>query len=456
MNQPLPEIRYEPTEGLTYNPNEAKYWTRSALQPEIDRTFDLCNGCRLCFKYCESFPILFTAIEKAGDVRRLHPSIGDNVIDACFQCKQCYTQCPYTEAEGHAFKLDMPRLLLRANAVRRRERGIPLRERMLTNPDTLGRIGTALPMLANAATRSRTHRVLMEHAAGIHRDARLPEFATETFSAWIRRTEGTDEPPGGTHNVVLHPTCYVQWNKPEIGHAAHRVLRHNDCHVATPGLQCCGMPALDSGDIDAAKAAARASVETLAPWVERGFAVAVVNPTCSMTIRQEHPELLNDPAEPALYTAALMVAAATRDLGEYLFQQRQAGHFNEDFKSTPAGPVAYHAPCHLRAQNIGFRGRDLMRRIPGVTPTLVAECCGHDGTWAIKTEHHAASLQNGRRAFEGMAEADAEVWTTECPLAALQFEQACGRQPLHPVEVLDRAYRSDGFPTPVPAKDTSA
>ena len=97
-----------------------------------------------------------------------------------------------------------------------------------------------------------------------------------------------------------------------------------------------------------------------------------------------------------------------------------------------------------------------MRRIPGVTPTLVAECCGHDGTWAIKTEHHAASLENGRRAFDGMAEVDAEVWTTECPLAALQFEQACRRQPLHPVEVLDRAYRADGFPTPVPDKDTPA
>lgn len=456
MSDELPEIRYTPTDGLTYNPNEAKYWSREALQPELDRAYDLCNGCRLCFKYCESFPILFQAVDEAGDVRRLRPVITDQVIDACFQCKQCYTQCPYTEAEGHEFKLDFPRLLMRANAIRRREHGVPLRERLLADPDTLGKVGTMLPMLANTANRSRAHRVLMEHAAGIHRDARLPEFASETFSAWVSRTQGAEVTPDGTHKVVLHPTCFVQWNKPTIGQAAHRVLRHNDCQVATPGIACCGMPALDSGDIPRAQQAAKATVERLAPWVERGYQVAVVNPTCSLMIRQEYPDLLDSREHPALHTQALMVAAATKDLGEYLHHQRLAGHFKDDFQSTPAGPVAYHAPCHLRAQNIGFRGRDLMRRIPGVQPKLVAECCGHDGTWALKTEHHAASLAYGARAFEGMGEAGAETWTTECPLAALQFAQACGREPMHPVEVLDRAYRPDGFPTRVPPKEQDA
>jgi hypothetical protein len=79
------EIRYTPTDGLTYNPNEAKYWDRAALQPEIDRTFDLCNGCRLCFKFCQSFPLLFDAMDEAGDVRKLGADTLDHVIDECFQ-----------------------------------------------------------------------------------------------------------------------------------------------------------------------------------------------------------------------------------------------------------------------------------------------------------------------------------------------------------------------------------
>ena len=84
-------------------------------------------------------------------------------------------------------------------------------------------------------------------------------------------------------------------------------------------------------------------------------------------------------------------SASVRDISEFLFELRKAGHFKEDFKSTPDGPVAYHAPCHLRKQQVGFRGRDLMRRIPGVKPKLVQECCGHDGTWAMKTEYFELS-----------------------------------------------------------------
>ncbi len=447
----LPDIRYAPTEGLTYNPNEAKYWDRGALQPEIDRAFDLCNGCRMCFKFCQSFPTLFDAVDQAGDVRTLPRAKVDQVIDECFQCKLCYTQCPYTEAEGHEFKLDFPRLLMRANAIRRRERGIPVRERILADPDTLGRVGTFLPMLANTANRVHPHRVLMEKALGIHRDKLLPDFAGEPFPNWIRRElDGLIETADGHHKVVLFATCFVNWNKPKIGQAAFRVLRHNECRVASPDIRCCGMPALDGGDVARAQAAARDNVTALLPWVDQGYAIAVINPTCSLMLKEEYPELLASDARPDLRDGARRIAAATRDLGEYLFERRQAGEFKEDFKSTPNGPVAYHAPCHLRKQNVGFRGRDLMRRIPGVKPRLVAECCGHDGTWAMKKEYFALSLKNGQRAFDGMKDAEAEVWTTECPLAAVQFTQACGTEPLHPVEVLDRAYRADGFATPVP------
>ena len=467
MNPPtdaphLPDIRYAPTDGLTYNPNDPTYWDRAALQGEVDRTFDLCNGCRLCFKFCQSFPTLFDAVETCGDVRHLPEEKVEQVIDECFQCKLCYTQCPYTEAEGHEFKLDFPRLIQRANAVRRKERGVPLREKMLADPDTLGKIGTFLPMLANTANTLAPHRVLMEKVLGIHRDKLLPTFAGETFPDWVARelhgaaatADGGDASGGG--KVFLYATCFVNWNKPQIGQAAFRVLRHNDCKVAAAGTACCGMPALDGGDIEAAKKAARANVRQLLPWVDQGYAVAAINPTCSLMMKEEYPELLDDPADPELAAAARRVAAATRDLGEYLFERRQAGAFREDFKSTPGGAVAYHAPCHLRKQNVGFRGRDLMRRIPDVKPRLVAECCGHDGTWAMKTEYFELSLKNGQRAFDGMKEAEAEVWTTECPLAAVQFQQACGREPLHPIEVLDRAYRADGFATPVAPKSSDS
>ena len=314
---------------------------------------------------------------------------------------------------------------------------------------------TLVPALANWGNTFKLNRVVMEKVAGIHRDKLLPNFVSPTFETWFRnQAEGAEETVDGTHPVVLFGTCFTNYNRPELGKAALRVLRHNDCKVACPSLNCCGMPALDSGDLDLARSKARRNVELLLPWVDRGYTVAVVNPTCSLMIRQEYPELLDDPANRTLAVAAKKIADATRDVSEYLFELRKEGHFKEDFKSTPNGPVAYHAPCHLRMQSIGFRGRDLMRRIPGVKPKLTAECCGHDGTWAMKTEYFKLALKNGAKSFDGMREAEAEVWASDCPLAAVQFQQACGREVLHPLEVLDRAYREDGFPHRVPADET--
>ena len=454
----LPDIRFQPTDGLTYNPNEPLYWDRAALQKELDRSFELCHSCRMCFKYCQSFPTLFTAVDTHGDVRRIPEATHRRVVDECFQCKLCYTQCPYTEKENHPFKLDFPRLMMRAKALARRKDGIPLRDRMLADPDRLGRIGTLLPALANWGNSVRPNRVVMEVLSGIHRDKLLPRFASPTFDEWFRRRNGgAEETPDGQHPVVLFATCFVTYNNPAIGMAATEVLRHNGCRIACPAVECCGMPALDAGDVELARRKARGNVLALLPYVERGYRVAVINPTCSLMIKEEVPLILDDPADRPLAEAARKVAAATRDLSEYLWELRAEGHFKEDFRSTPAGNVAYHAPCHLRLQNIGFRGRDLIRRIPGAKPRLVAECCGHDGTWAMKEEYFQLALRNGEKAFEGMREAEAEVWSTDCPLAALQFEQACGRKALHPVEVLERAYREDGFPQKVegPAPGTS-
>lgn len=439
-------IRYAPTDGLTYNPNEPKYWDKEALDKELFRAFDLCNGCRLCFRFCQSFPILFEAVDTHGDVRQIPKAKTHEIIDTCFQCKLCYVNCPYTEAESHEFKLDFPRLMLRANAQRRREEGVPWRERLLGNPDLLGKFGTLTPALANWANTLRPNRLVLEKGLGVHRDKLLPKFERPTFEVWFRQqTGGAEETADGTHPVVLFVTCFGNYNKPALGKAAYTVLRHNDCRVACPTLNCCGMPALDGGDVDFARRQARQNVAQLLPYVERGYDIAVVNPTCSLMLKQEYPELLHIPGDVRITEAARQVAAATRDISEYLFGLRREGHFREDFQSTPGGPVAYHAPCHLRMQNIGFRGRDLMRRIPGVQPKLVAECSGHDGTWAMKQENFDLALKNGQRAFDGMRNAEAELWVTDCPLAAVQFEQACGKAALHPVEVLERAYRADGF-----------
>jgi len=439
-------ISYRPTEGLTYDPAQPAYWDARLLAGEVTRVFEVCHGCRMCFKFCDSFPTLFALLDERheGDVRRLGEADVAAVMDACFQCKLCEVQCPYTPRDGHEYQLDFPRLVHRYRAVRARAGGVGLRDRLLADPDGAGRLARASLGLANAASRVPAGRWLVERTLGIHRKKLLPPFAASTFERWARRT-GRLRGPGT--ETVLFQTCYVQNNEPAIGRDTVEVLERNGVTVAcVEGLRCCGMPAWEHGDLETLRRNARANLDALAPHVEAGARVLAINPTCGLMLRREYPDLL----EGADRARARALAARVQDPGEFLWSIRREPRFSRDFKTTPGARVAYHAPCHLRAQAVGFKGRDLLRLIPGVTPQTVMECSGHDGTYAMKVESFEASRRIGERAFAGMAQAGAAVWVTECPLAAIQFQQHAGVKAMHPMSVLARAYRADGFPTPAP------
>jgi Fe-S oxidoreductase len=437
-------ISYQPTPGLTYDPSDERYWDPAALDGEVRRTFEICHGCRLCFKYCDSFPRLFQLLDQRcdGDVHRITERDTAHVMDACFQCKLCEVQCPYTQRDGHEFQLDFPKLVHRWRGVRARGRPRSLRQRVLNDPDAAGKMARLSLGMANAANRSRPLRVLMEKTLGIHRDKKLPEFAAEAFDAWAEKDGYVWPEPGG--EAVLFQTCFVQHNEPEIGRDALFVLRKNGVDVrVVRGLACCGMPAWEQGDLASLRRQARQDLDLLLPYVERGAKVLVVNPTCSMMMRREWPHLVDGDDR----ARAQRLAASVMDVSEFLWSIRNEPRFSVDFKSSPpGGKVAYHAPCHLRAQAIGFKGRDLVRKIPGVTlVATVMECCGHDGTFAMTVEGFEPSQRIGKKAFDAMAAAEAQVWITDCPLAALQFDQHAGKKPLHPVSLLARAYRGEGF-----------
>lgn len=435
-------ISYMPTGGLSYDPLDEKYWDREGLAGEIARIFELCHGCRLCFKYCDTFPDLFRLIDgsKAGDVSKITSVETGQLLDTCFQCKLCEVNCPYTPRDGHAYQVDFPKLVHRYRAQRACLHGVPMRDRFLADPDRAGKLARASFGLANFANRLKPARWAMEKVLGVHRHKLLPEFAPRSFENWAMKTGRIAR--SASCEAVLFPTCFVEHNAPEIGRDTLEVFEKNRVDIqCARGLCCCGMPAWEKGDLESVQKQARQNLQVLSPFVERGAKVIVINPTCSMMFRREYPQLVA--AEDR--AAAAKVAERIVDPSEFLWSIRNEGRFNADFKSTPGGRVACHAPCHLRAQAIGFRSRDLLKKIPGVQPVLVQECCGHDGTFAMTLKGFEPSKRIGRKAFEEMKEADADLWSSECPLAALQFQQHAGVKPLHPMSILARAYREDGF-----------
>jgi len=127
------------------------------------------------------------------------------------------------------------------------------------------------------------------------------------------------------------------------------------------------------------------------------------------------------------------------DVHEYLWKLNEKGKFNKDFKVS-MGSIAYHIPCHLKSLNVGYRAVALMRLIPNTRVKIIERCSGHDGTFGVKKQTFDMAYRVGSRLFEDIKTSGADLVVSDCPLASNQIELGTGIKPLHPIEVLYRAY----------------
>ena len=162
----------------------------------------------------------------------------------------------------------------------------------------------------------------------------------------------------------------------------------------------------------------------------------VPGPTCSYMLKREYPMMIEG-------EAVQKVAAKTMDICEYLMRLHNEGKLVTSFAKR-MGRIAYQIPCHLRAQNIGYKSRDLMQLIPGTTVRLIEKCSAIDGTWGLKQQYFDLSLKVAAPLLREIRDGQPDLIVSDCPLAGLQIQQGIGQKPLHPVQILERAYRLEG------------
>lgn len=428
----------------TYDPFHPNYFVESDLRDELTRVYDLCHGCRLCFKFCTAFPTLFEMIDEFDDqdAARLTPAQQDQVVDECFNCKLCYVNCPYIPGQSE-WNLDFPRLMLRAEQVNHRNRRRSVSQRLtdqaLGRTDLAGKVNTTAAPLVNKAigTPGSSSRRLLQRVAGIAADRILPPYTKTRFSTWFRgRTGKAENKVGGVQaKVALFPTCIVEYQNPAIGHDVVKVYERNGVECSLPeGQQCCGAPWLHSGDVEQFVKQGRKNVKLLADAVRDGRDIVVPQPTCSYVLKKDYVDYIGGPD-------AELVATHTYDAAEYLWKLRKGDDttIDETFDGNVPDAVTYHAPCHLRAQNIGYRSRDLMK-LTGTKVSLVAECSAIDGTWGYRAEHYETSRQVAQKMAAAIEAAGNDAVTGDCSLANGGILQETGKQPSHPLQFLARAY----------------
>jgi glycerol-3-phosphate dehydrogenase subunit C len=415
-----------------------RFWDARDLEQETRRVFEICHGCRMCVNYCGSFPDMFGRVDRdietkgATGAEALGAADFTSVTDLCWQCKLCYIKCPYTADEGHPWVVDVPRLLTRHKAHLAQRNGVTLQDKVLGEPQALGALASGpLAPLANFVNANRLVRKVNEKILGISASFPVPTFATESFEKWLAHHEPLPR-AGKEGTVAMFSTCTGDYNSPAIPANAVRVLEQNGYRVVRPRQTCCGLPNLDGGDIASATEKAKLNVASLYAEIQAGRKVVVVQPSCSYTIKKEYPELLGT-------AEARAVAANTLDIMEFLDGLRKTKTLDREFQQG-LGKVAYHAPCHLRAQKIGFPGARLLGLLPDTEVEVVEQCSAVDGTWGMKTQHYAMGRKYAQKLVRGVEAVEAALVVSDCPLSALRIQKENERPVIHPVEALARGY----------------
>ncbi len=420
------------------------FYDGPALEKELERVFDICHGCRRCFSLCQAFPTLFDTIDASatGELDSVDKRAYWKVVDHCYLCDMCYmTKCPYVPP--HPWNVDFPHLMLRAKAVKLRDKGSSFRDRLLTSTDRVGTFAgiPVVTQIVNAANSSTLGRTLLDKALGVHRQAPLPKYHSRSARQQLRVMPEAKTAPQATGEtsgrVVLFATCYANRNEPRLATDLAAVFAHNGIElVLAEKERCCGMPKLELGDLEAVARLKEENIPQLLRLVEQGYDIVAPIPSCVLMFKQELPLMFPQDA------GVQRVRSRIFDPFEYLMLRHKAGLLRTDFKER-IGKVSYHVPCHLRVQNIGLKTRDVLRLVPGTTVEVIERCSGHDGTYAVKSEFREASLKIGRPVVQKVATGESDYYSSDCPMAGHQIQSGLpdrNREPTPPMQLLRLAY----------------
>jgi FAD/FMN-containing dehydrogenase/Fe-S oxidoreductase len=386
-----------------------------------DRSFtgnlEQCNGCGGCLKQsgmmCPTFIATHDEVMstrgRANIIRaalenptRGHDPLVSAELDAaltnCLSCKGCTPECPS----------NVNLALLKAEMLHARWRrdGLPLRERILSNIDLLGKFGCVMPRLTNRLLGSKAIRAALENIVGISAQRSLPHYATVRFDRWFERREVSmprgfskkkngKAPPQKRGRVILWDDTFVRYHEPHIGIAAMKVLEALGFEVAlVKKRRCCGRPAFSQGNLETAARLAKHNVAQLSILSGQLCDVPIIflEPSCWSMFVDDFRELKIENAQ-NIAARCFLFEKFVEDLLE---QQPDALCFNER-----AETILIHPHCHAKSVLDPAFMRRLVERLPGRKGTVLdTACCGMAGAFGALAEKYDLSVRVAQRLLD--------------------------------------------------------
>ncbi|WP_067466257.1 FAD-binding and (Fe-S)-binding domain-containing protein [Actinomadura macra] len=348
-------------------------------------------------------------------------------LDLCLSCKACASDCP-VNVDMATYKAEF---LHRHYAGRRR----PMAHYSMGWLPLWSRLATAVPgtsRLVNAALAREPVARAVKRAAGVEPRRQMIRFADRTLRAWFRGPHGGPR-PGRSGTVVLWPDTFTEYHSPEVGRAAVEVLEALGYRVLIPpGGVCCGLTWHSTGQLGVTRRVLKRTLDILAPALDAGLPIVGLEPSCTVMLRNEAPELLPDDPR------ARRLGDVTVTLAELV-----AGHDGDwPFGTLDAAAVA-QVHCHQEAKGSYAPDLAVLARLGVDTDVIGAGCCGLAGNFGFEPGHWDVSQSCAERElFPKVRGADGELVLADGFSCRTQVAQGTGHQALHLAQVLQRALAS--------------
>ena len=443
---------YQPHEnlklGADYNsPHPPTHFHFPDDQGSLDKALQRCVGIGACRKkdtgtMCPSYQVTFEEKHSTrGRTHLLWEMLQGEVLkggwrndevkeslDLCLACKGCKGECP-VNVDVATYKSEFL-----AHYYARRPR--PLNHYAFGMMDKWARLASSAPGLVNAINASPLGRVA-KSVFHVSSSREIPKFAQETFVSWLKKQPRRDGPRG---EVVLFADTWNNYLHPHVSLAAYEVLQHAGFTVSVPqsrGHLCCGRPLYDFGLLGTAKKYLHRVLERLAPQVNAGLPVIMLEPSCATVFRDELRNLLPH------HGVGQRLRRQTFTLSGFL-QTEVPGY---EPPKLPGRKVLLHGHCHHKAM-LNFPDEEaLLTRMGVELKTLDAGCCGMAGPFGFEKDKLEISQALGERVLLPAVRAagpDDIILTDGFSCQEQITQNLPGRQPRHLAEVMQMALRRNG------------
>ena len=436
-----PELTETLRWGADYRTMEIKTELDFSAEGGFSRAIEMCNGAGVCRKrmagtMCPSYQATLDEEHSTrGRANALRAALSgslppeeftshrmNEVLDLCLACKACKTECPSN--------VDMAKIKYEWLSHYYRTHGTPLHAKAFGRVESLYRLGSMAPGLANWAGSLAPVKWLNERILHVDRRRSLPPFASRTFRKWFgSRSPGPRS--GQRGSVVLLDDCFLNYNYPQVGEAAVAILESAGYEVQLADKVCCGRPMLSKGLLDEARDAAAHNVRQFDHPSSAGVPIIGCEPSCLLALRDEYLDLV--PGD-----AARRVAARAMMLDEFLVKLAQGGALAIEWDSQPRD-VLFHGHCHQKAHIGSKPSLDALRLVPGMNAREVdSGCCGMAGSFGFETGHYEISQAIGaERLFPAVEAArPSTVISVSGVSCRQQVEHFTSRRTKHVAEVL--------------------